>query len=354
VLAALLLVLPVASQLAAGNRALRFVVEFLTEGRRPWLSRSTAPPSMTVLETGAGPARDAVELWHPGHPGPWPGVVLVHGLTPAGRADPRLRWAAERLARAGLVVAVPELPGLRAQRMEPRDAAIVGTAVQALAARLGVPRARVAVLAVSVGLAPVALALADPAVDARVRLVVALGGYADARELVRYFTTGAYAFGAVHGRAAVDPALAREFLVLNPDLVRDPDDRRAVLAALEGEPSGTPGPEGRAVLALLANRDAGRVDALLAALPPETQALLDALSPARHLRRAHARLILIHGRDDPAIPFTEALRLGAAAPGRARVIVADLIGHVEGRSPTSERLLDLARLWAACYDLLAG
>jgi fermentation-respiration switch protein FrsA (DUF1100 family) len=185
--------------------------------------------------------------------------------------------------------------------------------------------------------------------------VLALGGYADARELVRYFTTGAYAFGGIGGRASVDPALAWAFLAQNLDLVPDARDRTAVGGALHGRaPPPDAGPGARAVLALLQNREPARVDALLNALPAETRGLLDALSPARHLGRTRARLLLVHGKDDPAIPFTESLRLAAAAPDRARLVLVELIGHVEGQAPAWRRLADLLRLWSVCYELLAG
>jgi pimeloyl-ACP methyl ester carboxylesterase len=172
---------------------------------------------------------------------------------------------------------------------------------------------------------------------------------------VRYFTTGAYAFGGTAGRAAVDPALAGPFLVRNLDLLPDPRDRAALLDALEGRPPGPAAGSGvRAVLALLQNREPGRVDALVEALPVETRELLASLSPAAPLARTHARLLLVHGRDDSAIPFTESLRLAAAGGRRARPVIVDLIGHVEGQAPGWRGLVDLARLWTVCYELLAG
>ncbi len=351
------LLIPVGIRVTAAVTGLRFLVEFLTEGQRPWLSRRTAP---AIVEPLAGPSAAAAagpDLYRPGgrpH-GPWPGLVLVHGLTPDGKRDARLAWTADRLARAGFVVAVPELPALRAQRLRPEDAAVVRDTVVRLAGHPAVRREPVAVIAVSVGLGPVALALGEPALAEQVRVVLALGGYADARELIRYFTTGAYAFGATGGRAAVDPTLGWAFLARNLDLVPDARDRALVASAGPTEPTpADAGPGARAVLALLRNREPARVDGLLEALPPETQALLDALSPARHLGRTRVRLLLVHGRDDPAIPFTESLRLAAAAPDRARLVLVGLIGHVEGQAPAWRRLADLLRLWSACYELLAG
>jgi fermentation-respiration switch protein FrsA (DUF1100 family) len=352
----ILLAVPVGLRIPAGVTGLRFLVEFLTDGRYPWISRATPPPVVEPLP-GAGTPIATADLWRPGgrwH-GPWPGLVLVHGLTPEGRRDPRLAWTADRLARAGFLVAVPDLPSLRAQRLRPEDAPIVRDTLLRLTAHPMALPAPVAVIAVSVGLAPVALALDDPALAERVSLVLALGGYAESRELIRYFTTGAYAYGDTRGRARVDPAHGGAFLARNLDLVTDTRDRVAVLNALEGRPAGPDaGPEARAVLALLQNRDPARVDELLTALPAETRQLLDTLSPARHLGRARTRLLFVHGKDDPAIPFTESLRLADAAPDRSRLVLVELIGHVEGQAPAWRRLVDLMRLWGVCYELLAG
>lgn len=346
---------PLGPRVGAGVTGLRLLVEFLTAGERPWLSRATAAPAVGPLAGPGGADTAAPDLWRPGGAGPWPGVVLVHGLTPDGKRDDRLAWAAARLARAGLAVAVPDLPALREERLRPDDARIVRDTLVRLAAHPAVQPERLAVIAVSVGLAPAALALAEPEWAERVRLVLALGGYAEARELVRYFTTGAFAFGPTAGRAPVDAALGPAFLARNLDLLPDPRDQAAIAAALSGRaPPGGDNPRVAAVLAVLRNREPARVDALVDALPVETRELLDALSPARHLARTRARLLLVHGRGDPAIPFTETLRLAAAAPDRARPVVVDLIGHVEGRTPAGRGLLDLVRLWSVCYELLAG
>ena len=57
-------------------------------------------------------------------------------------------------------------------------------------------------VAVSVGAGPALLAAADPRVRDRVRARAGLGGYASARELVRFYLTGDYGWdGARGGRA---------------------------------------------------------------------------------------------------------------------------------------------------------
>jgi pimeloyl-ACP methyl ester carboxylesterase len=349
--AILLLAIPLGQRLGAGVTAARFLAEFLTRGQRPWLTAVTPPPVRESVTLAGGAAADTWRI--PGRP-PYSPLVLVHGLTPDGKDDERLQWAARLLARAGFLVLVPDLPGLRAQRLRPDDARVVAAALAA-AAGSATGGTGAAVLAVSVGIQPaLASAASGPAL---VRLVVSLGGYAEARELVRYFTTGAWAFGDTAGRVHLDPDLARAFLASNLDLVRDADDREAVRRALAGAPlPAAVGAEARAVLAVLENRDPDRVDTFLAALPQETRALLDALSPARDVGRLPGRLLLVHGREDPAIPFTESRRLAAAAdPGRTRLVVVSLLGHVEGRPPAlAQQARDLVALWTVLYELFRG
>jgi dipeptidyl aminopeptidase/acylaminoacyl peptidase len=101
---------------------------------------------------------------------------------------------------------------------------------------------------------------------------------------------------------------------------------------------------------LVDNRDPAAFDGLARALPARTRELLDAISPVRVLAGLRAPLFLIHGRDDRAVPFTESLRLEAAAraAGRpARVAIVGAVGHVEADPRAA--LIDLIRLWAVFY-----
>jgi len=349
-LGALLVAVPLLLRLLPAGLGTLFLIEFLSDGRVPALTTLTAPPHEETVRLASGPAT----LYRPLAPGRRPGLVLLHGLVPEGKDDPRLVWAAGLLARGGFAVLVPDLPGLRASRLRPADAEVVIRAVETLAAEPGVRANRTALVGISVGAGPALLAAADPRIADRIGLVATLGGYADARELVRYFTTGHYGFGEVRGRRVLDPELVRAFLLLNLDLVPDAGDRAALGVLLEGRQPPRPlGPEGQAVAALLANRDPARVDALLEALPAAIRELLAELSPVSRLHRIRARLLLLHGRDDPAIPFTESLRLAAAAgPARTRLVLLSLIGHVD---PTESSWWgvtgELFRLWGAAYEL---
>ena len=296
-----------------------FLVEFLSGGRWRPLSLATAEPSTRAL--AAAPFE--VDLHAPGGTGRAPGLVLAHGLSPRGKDEPPLVEAARLLARTGWAVAVPTVPGLTVLRLRPEDAGAVAAALRALAEAGHRP---VSILAISVGAGPALLAATDPAVAPSLAAVLVLGGYGSARELLRFTLTGAYGFGPEAGRRAPDPAAIALFARANAELVDAAGQR------------------------LVDNRDPAAVDALLAALPPGTQRLLDALSPERGLARLAAPLFLVHGRDDPAVPYTESLRLLAAAraAGRpARAAIVGAMGHVEPARRGG--IADLARLAAAFH-----
>src|SRR5439155_21249723 len=64
---------------------------------------------------------EATTLFRPGAGrGPWPAIVFVNGATRAGRFHPKVRRLAQGLSRAGFLVAVPDLPGLRLGQITPQ------------------------------------------------------------------------------------------------------------------------------------------------------------------------------------------------------------------------------------------
>ena len=300
-----------------------FLIEFLSDGARRPLSAVTPDPHIRPLPALAQRRPVPVDLHAPRTLRRPPGLVLVHGLSPRGKDEPRLREAAQILARVGWAVAVPTVDGLTRLRLRPEDAGAVAAAAGALREARYEP---VALLAVSLGGGPALLAATDPGLARTFSAVMILGGYASARELLRYTLTGAYAFGSARGRRVPSEDGIAAFARANAELVDGAGQK------------------------LVDNREPAAVDTLLDALAPDTRRLLNELSPAGRLARLRAPLFLVHGRDDPAVPYSESLRLAAAAQAAGRpprVVIVGAVGHVEpGERAT---LGDLVRLWAAFY-----
>ncbi len=321
---AIVVVLPTISAAGLALRTGLFLTEFLSDGRWRPLSAVTAEPQVQPLAARAGARDIPADLYASGHPATRPGLILVHGLSAAGKDDPRLREAARLLARAGWAVAVPTMEGLARFRLRPEDADAVTAAGRALRAAGAQP---IAMLAVSVGTCHALAAAADPAMAGDISAVLTLGGYASARALLRYTLTGE---GPLGGRARPDEGAIARFVAANHELMDAPGQQ------------------------LAANREPAAVDQLLAHLPTGSQRLLDALSPERYVGGLRAPLFLVHGRGDPAVPVSESRRLAetAARAGRStRLAVVGAVGHVEPGART--RLAEVARLGALFHAFAA-
>src|SRR5262249_58593770 len=110
----------------------------------------------------------------------------------------------------------------------------------------------------------------------------------------------------------------------------------------------------RAARARLEAGDRDAAARLLDAPPPELERYLEALSPLRVASHIRARLILVHGRADRAVPYTESLRLAAARPDRTILVLVGLVGHVETAAGSGwSDVRDLFALWRGVYRLVA-
>jgi fermentation-respiration switch protein FrsA (DUF1100 family) len=309
--------------------------------------------------------RDYVgDFYRPGDK-PHAALVLVPGAVPEGKDDPRLVAFAHTLARARFTVLVPEISNLRDLRIRPTDVTHVADAVRYLieARQAGHVTGPIGIAAISYATGPAILAAMQPQVREDVRFLVAVGGYYDIEAVVTFFTTGGYREGPDHPWRHGTPNAYGKWLFVraNAERIDNPRDRVLLISMAErklrhldaviADLTDKLGPEGRSVQALLANTDPQAVPALMAALPPGIRADMAALDVQRHdLSRFAARLILIHGRDDAIIPYTESLALTAAAPpGQAAMYLVDNLAHVK-LGPGG--ILDGLRLWRAVYRLL--
>jgi pimeloyl-ACP methyl ester carboxylesterase len=289
-------------------------------------------------------------------------IVLAPGLGREGRRDVRLTAFAVALTGAGFRVLVPDVPNFQAQRVAADDSVVLADALRYLLERQG-DQGTVAIAAISYAVGPAVFAALEPDIAPRVSAIAAVGGYYDTRSVVTFFTTGYY-----RDRAG-GPWLHRApnaygkwvFVLANAERIADPQDRTALAAMARRKLANLHadiddlgarlGPEGRAVVDLLANSDPDRVPALVAALPEAVRADLDGLSLAgRDLGVLRAKLILIHGRDDAIIPYAESVALAAAVPsGQAHLALLDSLMHAD-LGPAS--VADAYRLWRAAYELM--
>ena len=305
----------------------------------------TKPPQRMSLPYRAVPGGepDLAELWLPDWASverPAGAILMVFGVNNLGRNHPAIERVADALARTGVAVLVPDSRTLLEGRMEVGEIGGVVDAFQLLAARPEVDRERIGIFGFSVGGSLALLAAADSSIAGSVRWVNAFGAYADAATYLAAVSAHAY-LGAEGDEVAWTPTpLAREvYLSFMLDQVDDAGDRRTVDAAfgraiLDGErPPADASLRGelatevaRTVHDLLTATTLDASRASIDALPAESLAFIDAISPARRLAGLEADVHLMHETEDHHVPFVESRSLATALDARGR-----LVAHTEFR-----------------------
>lgn len=318
--------------------------------REGLLSRICPPPDVRPVVVPARGSELHADLYLPGRPGRHGGLVLVPGFTELGKDDPRVVWLARLLTRIGFTVLAPDFLGLRSLRAREGDVHDMVDSFRYLAS-LG-PRVRpdrLGLVGFSYGAGPTLIAATDPAIAKQVCFVVSFGGYYDLVDVIRFVTTGHFAWQGHGGHIPPNPHARGRFLLANLDLLRDEKDRQILAAAArelaewDGREAAVPTDEltswGASLHALLMNTDPERVGTLIEQLDPRVRDRIAFLSPSRVLGKLQAHLIIIHGLQDDFIPYTESLRLAAAAPMKNRVHLAltRLITHVDVAGPPMKR-----------------
>ncbi|GMQ75944.1 MAG: alpha/beta hydrolase [Gammaproteobacteria bacterium] len=326
-------------QLRLGDSEAGLVLEDLVAGDSR-LRQRTPAPGFRALRFGDGGRRLRGDLYVPADRAR-AGIVLVPGLAVAGNNDPRLVALARTLARVDFMVLIPDIPGFRAYRMGSEDVEVLVAAVQALGQAPEMqPRLPMGIGAFSFAVGPALIAALDTRVAERLDFIVAVGGYQDLRRLIGYYTTGDYR----DDRDTPTPFDKGKwiFALGVSEKLPDTSDRLAIQAvarraiyANTGEadvpvPAGL-SPGGAALLELLTNATPARVPDLLARLPAPLRAEITALNPAEQpMNDLHARLLLLHGRGDNIIPYTESIALAeSVSDGRADVFIIDGLAHVD-------------------------
>ena len=310
----------------------------------------------------------AADLYRPSQ-GARAGIVLIPGVAAGGRRDARVVAVATTLARLDFAVLVPDMPGVRRYRMRSSDVREVADAFAWLASRPGLaPPGHTGIAGFSYGAGPVLLAALQPDIRERVRFVLAVGGYYSLENVVTYLTTGYYRVDEPAGLAvppaglrSVHPYSKSAFIRSNLDLLERPADRgffRSYATYITDnrmdmdEPiPASLAPDAQAFHDLLTNHLPARVPVLLGRLSPRMRTELEGINPAAHdLSRLRANVILLHGRGDNLIPYTESIALAGALPERqVQLFLIDGLAHVDFR-PLAH---DVPQLLAVMEALLA-
>jgi pimeloyl-ACP methyl ester carboxylesterase len=300
----------------------------------PVVEAATGEPRFEDTFVAGNPALVA----KPKGEGPWPAVFFVNGVVTEGRELPEVRRLAEGLARAGYLVVVPDLPGLRRGEIRPETVHETLEVAREIAERPDARDGGVSLLGVSTGATLALLAAGDGDLAQQVSVVAGVAPYTDVKTVLSTATTGYYRDG--DGRMVPyepDPFLAGAITQSLVSTLPPSRDRDVLLDELEEVDRLRPeflddlrgmGAEARSVAELLENRDPNRFDDLYNGLPGGVRARMEELSPLAGDRHLDVPVELISGPQDKYFPVSESRAVVRIAP-QARVTVSEALDHVE-------------------------
>jgi dienelactone hydrolase len=300
------------------------------------------------------------DLWLPASASaehPVGAVIFVSGINSQGRSHPTLIRIADAIARSGAAIYIPELPFFFQAEVDASEVGRIVASFQALAERPEVDPDRIGIMGISVGGSLSLVAAADPLIADQLAWVGAFGAYADAAEIMTDVASHQYR---IDGRI-VDwhPTLLVRQVVfgLVTNQISDGRDHGYVYGAYDSlnNEDVHPLPDAdlplrteaaRAAEAILLADTLPQAEAALAAAPPDLTAILDGISPIRHVAGIQARVYLMHDIGDQHIPYSHAHELLSAmeeAGVDVRLGEFQLFDHVQ---PQTQNLVAAApELW---------
>jgi acetyl esterase/lipase len=323
---------------------------------RPLAWLTPAPIKSTIQLAYAGGA-SAADLYVPSTPGKHGAVIIFLGVAQAGRDDPRVVRLGEGLARVGLETIVPESQDLLNSKVDPAEIDEVVAAFQFLANRPEVDPQRIGIGGFCIGASLSLVAAEDPRINQQVALVNSFTGYDDlATYVVSIVTHSVEPYPPEPGVARLpwEPSPNATAVLADHLISLDPlaDEAKLLRAAAHDPQAPRPDPArlsstGRTIWSLLTTRDPAEAQRLLGELPPAARDALQRLSPDTHLDQLHAKVFIMHDRDDATVPYVESRRLAAQLPpSQVEYDEFELFNHVDPTAAVSPLvfLRDTARL----------
>ncbi|MFH1141096.1 MAG: hypothetical protein V1724_05405 [Chloroflexota bacterium] len=310
----------------AAVKAALFIPEILPNTPvRPqrWLRDA---PSYEAVRFSYDGAHGTGDMYTPAGGGKHPAVVLFFGVIPAGRDDPRVVNLAGGLARSGMVVLMPWSEVMATSyRLDPQAVDLLVGAFQYLEGQPAVDSSRIGLAGFCVGASFAALAAEDARIRDRVAYVNSFGGYYDAKDLLVAIASRTRSYGEVSEPWTPRDDSQKVFKVHLLEGLPDATEREKLARAfqeggkLEQVEMAALSENGQAVYQLLSGVTRHQAVALLDSLPPAFLEDLQRISPSTRIGDLKATVLIMHDREDTAVPATESRRMAEALKERGQV-----------------------------------
>ena len=344
-------------------RALLFIPEILPNTPiRPqaWL---VDDPSHQEVRFSVGDAQSVGDLYIPAGGGRHPAVILFFGVVPAGRDDPRITNLATGLARSNMAVLIPwSEVMMTSRRLDPEAVDLLVGGFRYLEEHSSIDPKRIGMGGFCVGASFAALAAEDQRIHDKVAYLNFFGGYYDAKDLLVAIASHTRSYG--DSREPWEPRDdTREVFTLHlieglPDAREREELTRVFLEGVSPDELDLASLSGQANVVHRLLSGVTREDArdLIASLPPDFLADLERISPSTLIGDLQAPVLLMHDREDTAVPAPESRRMAEALENRGQVYYTEfsLFQHMDPTRPVAPPIMvrEVWKLLLHMYNIM--
>jgi len=247
-------------------------------------------------------------------------LLLAHGMNRAGKNGNELVHFAETLARAGVIVFMPQNKGLENFYMGRPEVNDMRMAIDKMIELFPDKRKGVMTFCLANGVVAAAL---DGGRREKLDYIVLWGSYADTKDVMMFNLTGRYIVG--NNSLYTKPTRAVRSHYVN-FLV--PAEKKDVRAAIKNGSADRLNREDAAVYNFITNSDYKKYDYYYARLPDSYHVWANEMSVENRIKDIKCNVLFIHSRQDKIIPYYETLKLyGLCGSKHKEIFLPDLFDH---------------------------
>jgi alpha-beta hydrolase superfamily lysophospholipase len=257
------------------------------------------------------PAKDAAKV-----------LLLAHGMNKTGKDETEIVHFAETLARAGVIVFVPENKGLADFRIGRQEVNDMRMAIDKMTELFPGKRKGVMTFCYANGVVAAAL---DGGRREKLDYIVLWGSYADYKDVMMFNLTGYYIVGNNRFYAEPDSSVIGHYIDF---LV--PEEKKDVRTAMKNGSAAGLSREDTAIYNFFTNRDYRKYDYYYARLPDSYHAWVNEMSVENRIKDIKCNVLFIHSKHDTIIPYYETLKLYDLCGSKHKeLFLPDLFEHFD-------------------------
>jgi len=249
-------------------------------------------------------------------------LLLAHGMSKAGKNGNELVHFAKTLARAGIIVFVPENRGVADFRLGRSEVNDMRTSIDKMIELF--PDKRKGIMTFCYGNGVVVAAL-DGGRREKLDYIVLWGSYANYKDVMMFNLTGFYIVGNNRLYAEPDDGVRGHYIDF---LV--PAEKKDVRTAIGNRSAAGLNREDTAIYDFITNRNYRKYDYYYARLPGGYRAWGNEMSVENRIKDIKCNVLFIHSKHDTIIPYYETVKLyGLCGSKHKELFLPDLFEHFD-------------------------